>query len=84
MSKKKRENMYDTAQKEREQEQAEITAAVTGRGRPKKEENANISDTPDKITLSISAENKLRVKRYALEHGTTVSDLMKEWILTYC
>ena len=85
MSKKKG-NMFDTAAEERKKEQAALTEAVTGRGRgrPKKEKIEEETNTPDKITLSMSAENKLKVKRYALEHGTTVSDLVQEWILKYC
>lgn len=34
----------------------------------------------DRITLSITGEDKLLVKRYALEHNTTVSDLLHNWI----
>lgn len=38
----------------------------------------------DRITLSIISEDKLLVKRYALEHNTTVSDLLHDWIQKNC
>lgn len=38
----------------------------------------------DRITLSITGEDKLLVKRYALEHNTTVSDLLHNWIQENC
>lgn len=38
----------------------------------------------DRITLSITGEDKLLVKRYALEHNTTVSDLLHNWIQKNC
>lgn len=79
MPKKKRENMYDTAQKEREQEQAALTAAVTGQETPKR------NTTPGgKITLSITEEDRERVKLYAIKKKTTVSELLHTWIGEYC
>lgn len=38
----------------------------------------------NRITLSITGEDKLLVKRYALEHNTTVSDLLHDWIQKNC
>ncbi len=82
MPKKKRENMYDTAQKEREQEQAALTAAVTGKEKVAPE--AKKSTAWGKITLSMTEEDKLKVKRFALDHGTTVSYLVHTWIGEHC
>ena len=49
------------------------------------EHNDNISESSkDKITLSITDEDKLIVKKYALEHKTTVSDLLHFWIQNHC
>ena len=49
------------------------------------EHNDNISErSKDKITLSITDEDKLIVKKYALEHKTTVSDLLHFWIQNHC
>ena len=49
------------------------------------EHNDNISErSKDKITLSITDEDKLIVKKYALEHKTTVSDLLHIWIQENC
>ena len=36
------------------------------------------------MTLSISAEDKYKVKDYALRHQTTVSDLLHGWIEEHC
>lgn len=36
------------------------------------------------MTLSISEEDKYAVKRFALEHGVTVSDLLHMWIERDC
>ena len=49
------------------------------------EHNDNISERlKDKITFSITDEDKLIVKKYALEHKTTVSDLLHFWIQNHC
>lgn len=74
---KKSGNMFDTAVQAREQEQAQITAAVTGKARMQMEAKS-------KITLSITEEDRLLAKKYALEHGTTVSDMLHEWIQDTC
>lgn len=36
------------------------------------------------MTLSISAEDKMRVKAYAASQATTVSDLLHQWIAEKC
>ena len=50
--------------------------------------NKHDSNVPDqlksKINLSITDEDKLIVKKYALEHKTTVSDLLHSWIQKNC
>ena len=38
----------------------------------------------DKITLSISSRDKMAVKIYAAQHGTTISALLHEWINAHC
>ena len=91
MSKKKA-NMFETAQVTREQEQAKIEATVIQHEIQKTLQTTEVSykkekikeDKSDKITLSITSEDKLRVKRYALDHGTTVSDLVHMWICEHC
>lgn len=36
------------------------------------------------LTLTISREDKVRVKTWAAQHCTTVSDLMHLWIQEHC
>lgn len=77
---KQHKNMFEgfaQAVEQREQQQAKIAATVTGQLAPK-------STKKTTMTLSILAADKLRVKQYALEHGTTVSDLLHEWITQNC
>lgn len=72
----KKGNMFDNAVQAREQEQEKITAAVIGASEqaPKK----------TKITLSITQEDSDRVKMYAIQQHTTVSDLLHDWIEEKC
>jgi hypothetical protein len=79
MAAKQHKNMFDGfahAAEKREQEQAKITAAVTGAPAPKSGKTT--------ITLSILTADKQRVKQYAIAHETTVSDLLHEWIEQHC
>lgn len=49
------------------------------RGRPKK--RGADSGT---ITLTISKEDKRRMKAYALERDVSMSDLLHDWITDFC
>ena len=77
----KKGNMFEAAQAEREHEQAAVTATVTGGAMPKAE---HVKGKQDKITLSISEQDKVTVKIYAAQHKTTISDLLHEWIVEHC
>ena len=72
----KKGNIFDSAVQAREQEQAKVTAAVTGATSEKK--------AKPKITLSITEEDSIKVKTYAIKNHTTVSDLLHEWIVEKC
>lgn len=77
---KQHKNMFEgfaQAVEQREQQQAKIAATVTGQPVPKGSKKTT-------MTLSILEADKLKVKQYALEHGTTVSDLLHEWIGQHC
>lgn len=67
---------FSAAVQQREQEQQKISAVVTGAPAPKSNKTT--------ITLSITKEDKARVKQYALAAGTTVSDLLHDWIEQNC
>lgn len=67
---------FGAAVQQREQEQQKISAVVTGAPAPKSNKTT--------ITLSISNADKSKVKQYALAHGTTVSDLLHDWIEQNC
>jgi len=41
-------------------------------------------DRQEKITLSISRQDKMTVKIYAAQHATTISALLHEWITEHC
>ena len=72
----KKTNLFESAVQAREQEQAKVTAVVTGTA-PEKEEKR-------KFTLSIPLDKIKKVKRYAVDNDTTVSDLFSEWIDEKC
>ena len=72
----KKGNIFDSAVQAREQEQAKVTAAVTGTSVEK--------TAKTKITLSITQEDSEKVKIFALKNHTTVSDLLHEWIAEKC
>ena len=84
----KKENMFGSfgaAAADREQEQKQIEAIVTGKearpeltGRPRKRKDAV------NMTISISKEDRETVKAYAYDHAVTVSDLIHTWILLHC
>lgn len=68
--------IFDSAVQAREQEQEKLTTAVTGATSEKK--------AKPKITLSITEEDSITVKTYAIKNHTTVSDLLHEWIAEKC
>lgn len=71
---------FGRAAVEREAEQANIEAAVTGKAPVLRKRGVGATT----MTLSISAEDKQRVKEYAARQSLTVSDLLHEWIVKYC
>lgn len=79
---KERTNMFTAAagkrQKEQEQIEATVTGAKEGKIVRKRGENAT------KITLSISGEDRIRLRTYAASQGVSASDLLHEWITKYC
>ena len=72
----KKGNMFDTAVQAREQEQSKITAAVIG--------GVAVKEEKTKITLSITKEDSKKIKKYAVDNETTVSDLLHDWIEEKC
>ena len=70
-------NMFDEAVEQREKEQAEVAAVVTGNA-PEK------TDRTMKMTFSISPQDRILVKTYAIRRNLTVSDLFHQWIVEKC
>lgn len=70
-------NMFDEAVEPREKEQSKITARVTSQSEEKSERTM-------KMTLSITPEDRILVKTYAIRHNLTVSDLFHNWIVEKC
>ena len=85
----KQKNMFGgfgAAAVQRREQQEKIEAAVTGKpvsgvptGREKKR-----GDDATTITLSISREDKALLKSWAATHGTTMSDMLHDWIAQTC
>lgn len=79
-------NMFGSDVLRREAEQREIEAAVMGRparpaamaadGGPARKRGPGATT----IVLTISREDKSKVKVWAAKHATTVSDLLHQWI----
>ena len=61
-----------------EEEQQRVTAEVTGTA------PAPARVAKGKITLSITREDHKIIKKYAVDHDTTVSDLLHDWIQEHC
>lgn len=84
MPQKQKPNMFAAAV-QRQEEQKEIETAVT----IKADKNNKIvckkrgSDATT-ITLSISKEDKVKVKSYAAKNSKAVSDLLHQWIEDNC
>ncbi len=76
MFEEEEENVFEKAQAERMQEQAAITAAVTGQATPKGSRGGRLA----KITLAIDEDDKDFIRIYAIQNHTTTSDLLHGWI----
>lgn len=70
-------NMFDEAVEQREKKQAQVTAVVTCKATEKSERTM-------KMTFSISPQDRILVKTYAIRHNFTVSDLFHKWINELC
>ena len=70
-------NMFEEATDQREKEQTQLTAVVTGHA-PEKSERTM------KMTFSISPQDRILVKTYAIRRNLTVSDLFHKWISEFC
>ena len=70
-------NMFEEVADKREKEQAEVAAVVTGKV-PEKSERTM------KMTFSISPQDRILVKTFAIRHNLTVSDLFHKWINEAC
>ena len=68
-----RNNMFDDAVDKRNKEQSEITAHVTSN-----------EERSMKMTLSITPNDRILVKTYAIRNNLTVSELFHKWISKYC
>ena len=66
-------NMFDDAADKRKKEQLEITAHVTKK-----------TDRSMKMTLSLTPEDRILVKTYAIRNNLTVSELFHKWISEFC
>ena len=96
---KQKDNMFGSfgsAIEEREQEQAKIEAAVTGKAAPEPGTRSGTKLAPGSagrprkradataMTICISQADKDLVKDYAFAHAVTVSDLIHRWIQETC
>ena len=87
---------FGVAARERQAEQQQIEAKVTGQVAPPKPRAAKRASgsaplgRPRKrldattMTISISQADKDQVKSYAFAHAVTVSDLIHTWINEHC
>lgn len=88
MAGKAKGNMFAAAVQQRQQEQQEIEAAVTGTTAPAQQQAGGRlkkrGADATTMTLAISKEDKAKVKAWAAQHSTTVSDLLHNWIEEKC
>lgn len=87
MAAKAKGNMFAAAVQQRQQEQQEIEAAVTGAPAPAQQAGGRLKkrgEDATTMTLAISKEDKATVKAWAAQHSTTVSDLLHKWIMENC
>ena len=84
MAAKQKGNMFGgfaNAAQQRKEQQEQIEAAVTGKPAPVA---PAVPDDKTTITLSIGKKDKLDFKMWAVAHGTTMSDMLHEWIEKTC
>jgi len=77
---------FGVAAQQRKEQQQQLEAAVTGQtvagaasGQARKRGTGATT-----ITLAISGEDKARFKAWAATHGTTMSDMLHDWIVGNC
>ena len=78
---------FGAAAQQRKEQQKEIEAAVTGQpasGAATLGQSRKRGTGATTITLSISGEDKARFKAWAATHGTTMSDMLHDWIVQTC
>jgi hypothetical protein len=90
MARKRQNNMFGgfgVAAQQRKEQQEQIEAAVTGRpvsGVPSVGREKKRGEDATTITLAISREDKALLKSWAATHGTTMSDMLHDWIVRTC
>ena len=73
-------NMFEQAAVKRQQEQETIEAAVLGKPAQKDTWRARKrGDDATSITLSISREDKERLREISAKRGCSISDLLHQW-----
>lgn len=77
---------FSVAAQQRKEQQQQLEAAVMGQaasgvasGQARKRGTGATT-----ITLAISGEDKARFKAWAATHGTTMSDVLHDWIVRNC
>lgn len=78
---------FGAAAQQRKEQQQQLEAAVMGQPTPGvaasgQARKRGIGATT--ITLAISGEDKARFKAWAATHGTTMSDMLHDWIDRTC
>ena len=76
----KKGNIFGEYVDQRKQAQEKIEAAVTGNKRPSSGRVRKRGADATTITLSISREDKDRVREIAEREGASISDLLHQWI----
>lgn len=77
---------FGAAAQQRKEQQQQLEATVMGQAAPDatsgQARKRGMGATT--ITLAISGEDKARFKAWAATHGTTMSDVLHDWIVTNC
>lgn len=69
-------NIFSTGASARKQEQEKLTATNTGQEIKRPERTL--------ISVSLTLEDRDRLKRYAFDQGATVSGIIQKWIRENC
>lgn len=69
-------NIFSTGASARKQEQEKLTATNTGQEIKRPERTL--------ISVSLTLEDRDRLKRYAYDQGATVSGIIQKWIRENC